>query len=223
MEAATGSAARSAAARRTLAAVGNLLPDVGFAAVFLVAWISPGTLGDQVVRRLFLFLLMEFVVLQAAGLMGTVTIQIANRAVRGAAILAFAAFYTVFAGAISIAMKSWLPLVGFWGLTLNRLLGVLLRQVPDEETKAFVARGWLAGVSSFLAGFVLVTVLPVPPLGFTWTYALAHPIIGAAPWGAEPQRVMAFGVFYYVLTACSDWADHRWTDRIHRFGAVDEG
>jgi len=205
-------------ARRMLATAGNVLPDLAFGAVFLVAWIAPATLGDQVFRRLFLFLLMEFVVLQAAGLMANVTIEISNRAVRGAVVLAFAAFYTVFAGAISIAMASWLPLLGFWGLTLNRLLGVFLRQVPDEETKRFVQRGWEAGLSYFMAGFILVTLLPVPPLGLTRTYALAHPIIGAAPWVAEPQKVMAFGVFYYLLTAWSDWVDHRWTDRMHRFG-----
>jgi hypothetical protein len=219
VEAAPASVVHPGFARRNLAALGNVLPDLAFAAIFLVAWISPGTLGDQIVRRLFLLLLMEFIVLQATGLMGTVTIQIANRAVRGTAILAFAAFYTVFAGAISIAMSSWLPLLGFWALTLNRLLGVLLRQVPDEETRSFVARGWLAGTSYFLSGFLLVTVLPIPPLGLTRTYALAHPIIGAVPWVAEPQRVMAFGAFYYLLTGWSGWADHRWTDRFHRFGA----
>ncbi len=203
----------------SIAVVGNALPDVALAAVFLITWIAPGTLGDGIVRRLFLLLLMELIVIQASGLMGLMAVTRANRAARGAAIVAFAAFYTIFAVAVSIAMRSWWPLVGFWALTFNRLLGVILNQVPDEQTRAFVARGWVAGVTYFLAGLFLVFLLPLPALGLTPSWVADHPIIGGEAWSGEPQKLMAFGVFYFGLTAWSEVADHNWARRLPPFGA----
>jgi hypothetical protein len=197
----------------SLAAIGSALPDLGLAAVFIGTWIAPRVFGDEMARWLFLVMLMELIVIQAAGLMGLVAITHANRAVRGTAIITFGAFYTLFAGGISIAMASWWPVVGFWCQTLNRLLGVILGQVPDDETKAFVLRGWAAGITFYLAGVFLVLLLPIPPLGLTPSYVAVHESTGGAWWSGQPQKLMAFGVFYYGLTAWSELAAHEWPFR----------
>ncbi len=198
----------------SLAAIAGTLPDIVLAVVFLLTWTVPRIFGDQMVRWLFLVALMELIVIQSAGLMGVVAIANTNRAVRSTAILALGGFYTLFAGSISIGMASWWPLIGFWLLTLNRLLGVILGQVPDEQTKALVVRGWTTGVITYLTGLFVVMLLPVPPLGLAPGYVAVHEIAGGALWRGEPQRLMAFGIFYYGLTAWSEVADHWWPLRV---------
>ncbi len=198
----------------TPAAIGSALPDAGLAVVFLLTWIAPRTVGDQVVQWLLPVMLMELIVIQSAGLMGTVAIAHANRALRGMGIVAFGAFYTLFAGSVSIATSSWWPIIGFWAQTLNRLLGVILGQVPDEETRTFVVQGWAAGIIYYLSGLFLALLLPIPPLGLTASYAAAHGIGGGDLWSGQPQKLMAFGAFYYGLTAWSELVAHRWTRRL---------
>ncbi len=198
----------------TPAGVGNALPDVALAAVFLLTWIAPQVPGHRIVRWLFLVMAMELIVIQSAGLMGTVALSRANRVARGTAIVAFAGFYSLFAAAFAIAMANWWPVVGFWAMTLNRLLGVVLNQVPDEDTRAFVARGWLAGVTCYFAGLFLVILLPIPPLGLTAAYLAAHPVAGSEWWGGQSQKLAAFGVFYYALTAWSELNAHRWAGEL---------
>jgi hypothetical protein len=205
---------RRAARRITPAAAWNALPEALLAAVYLVTWIAPGTFGSQMVRWLFLVLLMELIAIQSAGLMGTVAIASVARAARIAGIVGFAAFYTVFAGSVSIAMASWWPVVGFWGQTLNRLLGVILGQVPDEETRDFVVRGWAASIVYYLGGLFLALLLPVPSLGLTPRYIVTHAIQGSEVWFGQPQKLMAAGLFYYGLTAWSELTDHRWAGRL---------
>jgi hypothetical protein len=191
----------------------NALPDLAFSVVFLVTWIRPDALGEFMVRWLLLVMLMEFIVLHSAALMGTVALAPGSRARRGLAILGFAVLYTLFAGAFSLAFKSWWPLASFWALTLNRLLGVLIGQVPDEEQKAFVMRGWSAGIAFYVLGCFATVFLPVPALGLTPAVVAAQHIPGKGLWVEQPHKVIAFGFLYFLLTAWSEANAHAWMRR----------
>lgn len=197
----------------------NALPDLVLSVVFLVTWIRPDALGDFMVRWLLLVMLMEFIVLHSAAFMGTVAFAPGSRARRSLALLGFAALYTLFAGAFSLIFRSWWPLASFWGLSLNRLLGVVLGQVPDEEQKAFVMRGWSAGIAFYLLGCFATLLLPVPALGITPRAVAAQHIPGTGLWVQQPYRVIAFGFFYFFLTAWSEANSHTWTRRTVTGGA----
>jgi hypothetical protein len=191
----------------------NALPDLAFSVVFLVTWIRPDALGDSMVRWLLMVMLMEFIVLHSAAFMGTVALGAGSRGGRGLIILGFGALYTLFAGAFSLVFKSWWPLASFWGLTLNRLLGVLLGQVPDAEQKAFIMRGWSVGLVFYLVGCLATVALPVPALGLTPPVVAAQHIPGRGLWVDQPQKVLAFGFLYFLMTAWSELNAHAWARR----------
>ena len=188
----------------------NALPDFVLSAVFLVSWAAPRALGDQMVKWLLLVMLMEFIVIHSAAFMGNVALENASRFKRTAGIFGLGAFYTLFAGGFSLAFHSWLPITTFWGQTLNRLLGVILGQVPSEEQKAFIMRGWAASAILYLLGCMLTLLLPVPRLGLTAQAVAAQHISGGGAWVEQPQKVLAFGVLYFLLMGWSELSAHAW-------------
>ena len=192
----------------------NAAADFGFAAVFLITWIAPNTFGVQTVRFLMLVMLMEFIVVHSSAFMGNVVISKANRGGRAAALVGFGLFYSLFAGAFALAFDSWWPITMFWGQTLNRLLGVLFGQVPDEDQKAFIQRSWIASVLLYLLSAFATTVLPVPRVGITSAVITAQHIHATGLWVEQPQRVLAFGAVYFLLTGWSDLRGHDWTSGI---------
>lgn len=192
------------------AALVNAVADFGFAAVFLITWVAPDTFGEQAVRFLLLVMMMEFVVVHSSAVMGSVVVSRANRGLRTVALVKFGLFYSIFAGAFALAFKTWWPITMFWGQTLNRLLGVLFGQVPDDEQKTFIQRGWAASVLFYLLGATTTTLLPIPALGVTPAVIAAQHIPSSGLWVEQPQRVLAFGVLYFALTGWSDLKGHRW-------------
>ncbi len=188
----------------------NAVPDFAAAGVFLVTWVAPRAFGDEMVKRLLLVMLMEFIVIHSAAFMGNVALSNANRARRGLSILGLGAFYTLFAGGFSLAFHSWWPVGTFWGQTVNRLLGVIVGQVPGEEQKAFIMRGWAASGILYLLGCFLTLLLPVPRLGLTPAAVAAQHIPGGGIWVNEPQKVVAFGFLYFSLMGWSELSAHAW-------------
>ncbi len=196
--------------RVPLPAVLNALPDFALAATYLVTWFAPAALGHGTVNGLMMVLLMEFVVVQASGFMGSVALARANRAERSAGILAFAAFYTVFAGAASIGFRTWWPVAMFWGLAINRLFGVIVRQVPDEALVRFVKDGWAAAMLIYFPACFLTSGLPLPRLGLTPAAVAAQHLVDIAVWADHPEKVMAFGILYYGVFGLSELWEHAW-------------
>ena len=188
----------------------NALPDFVFAGVFLVTWVAPLALGDAMVKWLMLVMLMEFIVIHSAAFMGNVALSQEGRARRTFRILGLGAFYTVFAGGFSLAFHTWWPLVSFWGQTFNRLLGVIVGQVPGAEQKAFIQRGWAASAVLYVLGVFATVLVPVPRLGITAVVVAGQHITGSGVWVEQPQKVIAFGVLYFSLMGWSELHAHAW-------------
>jgi hypothetical protein len=188
----------------------SALPDVGFAGVFLVTWIRPSTFGPFMVKWLLVVMLVEFIIIHSAAFMGVVGFAPGTRAARGAKILGLGAFYTLFAGSMSWVFRSWWPITAFWGQTLNRLLGAILGQGQDLGQKAVLMAGWAASTIFYLLGCFATILLPIPRLGITPEVALAQRIPGGGLWVEHPEKVIAFGVIYFGLTAWSELNSHRW-------------
>jgi hypothetical protein len=192
----------------------NAIPDFATAGAFLITWIAPTAFGEQALSKLMLVMLLEFVVVHSAAFMGTVAIAPAARGKRALGILGLGAFYSLFAGGMGLAFHSWWPVIAFAALTTNRLLGVLLGQVPDAEQKAFIQMGWAASVLFYLGGCFLTILVPIPALGITPEVVAAQHFSATGLWIAQPQRVLAFGVVYFALTGWSDLASHAWAAKL---------
>ncbi|HZH40518.1 MAG TPA: hypothetical protein VFD85_05885 [Gemmatimonadales bacterium] len=192
----------------------NAVADFCFAAVFLITWIAPNTFGEHTLRFLMLVMMMEFVVVHSSAFMGNVMISRANRGAQATALAGFGLFYSLFAGAFALAFKTWWPITMFWGQTLNRMLGVLFGQVPDDDQKAFIQRSWIASVLLYLVSAFVTIVMPMPRLGITSAVIAAQQIHSSGLWVEQPQRVLAFGVMYFLLTGWSDLRGHTWASGI---------
>jgi hypothetical protein len=125
------------------------------------------------------------------------------------ALVLLVGFYTLFVAGFALAFKTWWPLVSFWTLTFNRLLGLIVGATPDSERVAYLQRTWAIG-AIFYVGFAGLTVmLPIPPLGITGAYRGGIPGEDGL-WVTEPWRALAFGFLYFTATGLSELSGHRW-------------
>ena len=192
-----------------LASVVAAAPNFGLAAVYLLTWIAPFALGRTLVADLMLTMLLEFIVIHSAVFMGNVAFAPRSRAWRTKRIVWLGGFYTVFVVSFALAFRAWWPLLAFWGLTLNRLLGVLVGQAPKGDAKLLMKQGWAASVLFFMLGAMLTTLIPMPALGVTSEVIAAQEFTATGLWVDEPQRVLAFGVIYFSLLGVSELFGHR--------------
>lgn len=191
------------------AAALNALPDFGFAGVFLLTWLAPRTLGDQAVTRLMLVMLLEFIIIHSSVFMGNVLLSPAAKVPRSVGILVLGLFYSIFAGAFSLAFKTWWPFGTFWLQTGNRMLSVVTGQ-PDSNAQALLKKSWVVSIMLYLGCCFVTVIPPVPPLGITPAVVASLHLPGEGLWITEPQRVIAFGFLYFALTGWSELFDHRW-------------
>ncbi len=185
-------------------------PDLALGATFLVTWIWPTALREGMVAFLIMVMLLEFIIMHSSAFMGSVIVSRGGRAKKSIALLALGGFYSLFAGAFSISFRSWWPLLNFWGLTINRLLGVLIGQAPSGEEKQFVTRGWAVSVLSYLAFAGLTCVFPIPRLGITPEVIEHQHLPGTGVWIDQPHRAIAFGFLYFTAVGVSELFDHAW-------------
>lgn len=196
--------------RSRIPAIVAALPDFGLAALFLATWIAPDLVGAHRIGTLLLVMLLEFIVVHSAGFMGAAAFGEGGRAQRLTWILGLGVFYTVFVGAFGAAFGTWWPLGAFWALVLNRLLGVLVGQVPSDEGKMLIMRGWAVSVMAYLGAVFATVLLPVPELGIDARVRAAANLSGGGLWIDEPQRVIAAGFLYFTVLGLSELASHGW-------------
>jgi hypothetical protein len=186
------------------------LPDFALGLTFLTAWIAPASLPAGTVQHLMLVMVLEFVIMHSSAFLGTVAIAPTARLGKIIAMLGLGGFYTLFVLSMSLAFHSWWPLGSFWGLMLNRLLGVMIGQAPSGEQKEFLRRTWACSAIVYLVGCALTVLAPIPPLGLTPGAVAALHLPGSGLWISQPYRVLAFGAFYFLAVAISELSGHAW-------------
>lgn len=193
-----------------MSAVLSAIPDFSLALLALITWIEPQRIGERYVGWFLTLMLLEFIVVHSAAFLGSVAFSDAPKATRLSGTLGLAAFYTLFAGGFALAAKSWWPLLSFWGLIINRLLGILLGAAPSGAEKLYASRGWAAGAICYLGGVFATLFLPLPTLGVS--SGMLGPIgeNSSGVWVDEPQRVLAFAVLYFTAIGVSTMSNHRW-------------
>ena len=186
------------------------LPDFALGLTFLAAWLAPATMPAGSVKHLLLVMLLEFIIIHSSAFLGSVAIRGGPRGPRIMGIATLGLFYSIFAGAFSLAFHSWWPILSFWGLMLNRMLGVLIGQAPGEQQKAFIQRTWAASALFYLLGCFITILLPLPALGLTPGVVASLHLPGSGAWISQPHRAMAFGFLYFTAIACSELGSHGW-------------
>jgi hypothetical protein len=194
------------------AAVASAVPDLALGLVYLGAWLVPTALTPGVFPTLTLIMLLEFIIIHSSGFMGSVIVSTAQPRAKVTGMLLLGGFYTLFIAAFSISFHTGWPLVSFWALMVNRLSGVLLKQAPDGEERAFLQRSWAVTTLFYLLG-AFVTMLPwLPRLGLTRQVAatIHMPSSVSGAWVSEPHRLVAFGFVYFTAVGVSELYHHAW-------------
>lgn len=155
-------------------------------------------------------MLLEFVVVHSAAFLGIVAFSEKTEEARVRETLGLALLYTLFVGGFAVAAESWWPLLSFWGLVANRLLGILLGAVPSGAERLYAMRSWAAGAMFMLGGLFATLVLPLPEFGVRPEMLGAIGSNSTGVWVAQPHRVLAFAVLYFAAVGVSTLTDHRW-------------
>ena len=173
--------------------------DVSLAAVFLVTWVSPESSLAQPPALLLLIMLIEFITMHSTAMLGSVWMsdKSTNERLRSVGLLTL--MYAAFVGAFSAGFSTWAPFIGFWLLTANRVVGMLLGGRPTKQMKEAAERSWARSVVLYIAGAFVTTFVGVPRLGLTPAVMESIDIPGGGVWVEEPWRVLGFGVFYFGL------------------------
>lgn len=185
---------------RVLAAVRCIIsaaPDLGLGVAFVAMWVRPSTFGSSVLAYLTLTMLLEFIVIHSAALMGAIAFTDTSQANRTIGIVGLALVYSLFVAAFAGAFKTWWPLWAFWSLSANRLSGVILGTASGEN-KAAVAAGWAISVTLYVGGAFATVLLPIPHLGMTADVVQSIAAPGGV-WVEQPHRLLAFGGFYFLF------------------------
>lgn len=191
----------------------SALPDFALAVTFLSAWIAPNAVHPGTVNYLMLVMLLEFIIVHSSAFMGNIAVSSGTRKARVSAMLGLGGFYTLFVGGFSLAFHSLWPLISFWGLMLNRMLGVIVSPAAAEEQKALVQRTWVTSMLLYMGACFLTILVPLPRLGLTSAVVHSLHLPGSGLWVSQPHRVMAFGFLYFAGVGWSELGGHAWLKR----------
>jgi hypothetical protein len=185
-------------------------PDLAIAAAALLTWWRPEILGVDLVRWFLMLMLVEFIVVHSTGFLGGIAYSDESAARRLRGTIYVSGFYTLFLAGIALGLKSWWPIIAFWSLTFNRLLGTMIGQVDRGREREFIQRGWAASVAFYLLAIFPTVILPLPRLGITRSVRDGLELPGEGLWITDPHRVVAFAMVYFALMASSELSGHGW-------------
>ncbi|WP_374602565.1 hypothetical protein [Arenimonas sp.] len=178
------------------------LPDVATACFFAVLWLAPQMLWPQALRTGLLMMLVEFILVHAAGMLGGIVLaRDAGTARRWKPVLGVGVLYLVFIAAWAWQFQAWWPLLALAWLLAGKV-ALVIRPMPDADRRHQLASDWAIGVMAYLAGAAITTLLPIPRLGLTRDVVGAAELPGTSGlWVTHPQSVVAFSVFYFSVLA----------------------
>jgi hypothetical protein len=189
----------------------DAVPDFAMAGVFAITWVWPLTFGEQMVKRLMLVMLLEFIVVHSAAGMGVVGLKPGRWWQRVGRTAGLGVVYALFVAGFCLGFETWWPMGAFWALTANRLLGVLLFAPPDEKGQAMMKGGWGASGLCYILGVFGGTFGPWPTMGMTPEVVKLQQFGDAGGlWIDHPSMVMAAGVIYFGLMGVYDLFGREW-------------
>jgi hypothetical protein len=174
------------------------VPDFLMGAAFLATWIDPYALGDGMLPYLLLVMLLEFIIIHSSAFIGNIMYGDLSKQKKITMMLGFFGFYTLFVLAFSLGFGEWWPIVAFTGLMLNRMLSVLVGNLPEGEERERVKSMWAVNVLCYIVGVFATILLPIPAMGITPEVISQAGLTGEGIWVEEPYRLAAFGFLYFT-------------------------
>lgn len=172
------------------------VPDFLMGLAFLVTWIEPTAIGEDMVPYLFQVMMVEFIIIHSAGFMGAVIYGKDPRAKKVKVLLGLSLFYLVFILGFSFGFRSWWPVIAFGGLMFNRMMSVFTGQAEAGKEDEFIKNMWAVNVFCYIVSIFTAILLPLPELGVT-PDQLSH-LNMSGDFIDEPHKMMAWGFMYFT-------------------------
>jgi hypothetical protein len=188
----------------------SALPDAATAGFFLVLWIAPALLWEGALKTGMLIMLVEFVLIHASGLLGSMLLgNTLGTARRLGLLFGFGAFYLIFILGFAFAFKEWWPVFAFGWLLLGKAGIAFDRGLPNDDRRIRLQATWAAACLFYLLGVMLTLFLPIPRLGITHAVVSSAQLTGSGYWISHPQTVVAFGLIYFTALSAIKLLDWR--------------
>jgi hypothetical protein len=187
-------------ANRFVATAPQWLSATAYGAV----WVAPQALPSGVARILALGMVVEFLLIHSFPflfVLGAGDETGRNRWRRSLGLLAMGSIYLVFAGALAAIFHSPAPLWTFGWLIASRVAAIWFGSEPKVREIASQTGGWGRSAALYIGGAIATAILPVPRLGLTAEAAAAIALPGSGDWVDSPQKLFAFGFFYFAANA----------------------
>jgi hypothetical protein len=174
------------------------LSDAITAVMFAGAWLTLGRFGRIQIESLILLMLIEFIVMHSFGFLMIASLEVDGRSPWAA--FGVGGFYVVIAAALGIAFRSIWPVLMVAWLIGSKLWSLMSGALEPEAQRGYVLSFWLASTLAYLVGVVMVSLLPIPRLArHADDQGRRTDAEEGGLWARQPERVMAFGLFYFGL------------------------
>ena len=188
--------------------VASATPELLASVTYFVAWFAPASLPGELLRSLVLAMLVEFLVVHSSVFL-SVFLYTGVPGLRHPVlvVLGIAVLYMTFAGAIGLALHSWMPVWIIGWLIGSRVLTLLVDPRGREGEPGRQRALWVAGAVCYLLLAFATALPPIPAFGLDEAARARMALPGEGLWIDEPQRPIAMGAFYFGLLALVELFD----------------
>jgi len=178
--------------RLSLSGAVTAAPDVVLGLTYLALLVDRTLLPETTVVRLAWAIPIEFAVVHASGFLALPWVARWDAKKRAIYAPALIAGYTIAVGGIALLVHGWWPLIAFWGLMFNRMLAVMVGDLPDDDAFSAWAIAWA---------------------GSTTLYVLAVCIGTVAAARATVMQALFMGFLYFTMVGLSEITRWGWVYR----------
>jgi hypothetical protein len=159
--------------------------------MYLALLVNRTLVAPALLSKLAWAIPIEFAVIHASGFLMWPWVARWQAATRGKFVLLLAVAYTIPLAILALVTRHWYPLTIFWGLMANRMLTVIVSDIPDDEAFTRWTMGW-AGATTLYVGAVC---------------------IGAVGAQQDVTRALVIGFLYFTSVALSELTSWSWVYR----------
>lgn len=175
------------------------VPDALTAGLYLLAWITPATLGPDKVKALLLGMFIEFLIMHSSiafeGIGGD---PASARATRLWRLAGLTMFYGLFIAGFAWAFDNFWPALAFAWLFVCRFFRLLSYPAGSETAQTTF---WVANLGTLFIAMAIAVLLPLPSLGLTREFVHSMKVSGSGDLVEHPETLIAFGLIYFSLQA----------------------
>ena len=174
------------------------VPTATAALTFLITWISPGTLGPDMVRELVALMMMEFVMMHATGIMMAGQLLMETRRAKLIMTGVLTVCYAVFAIGVPLVCDAPWLIAGFAFLVAGKF--ALAWKMEGKDKQMVHIASWSANFFAYILFVFFAWAIPFPRLGID--------VDSVRFFGGDamedPHEIIAAGFFYFAMLT---WAN----------------